>query len=76
MRALGLACALVAGLAHAQSPEALDWLRKIQDATQKLSYSGTFVYQHGGRSETSRIFRTTSIAAGVALVRPSGVSRS
>lgn len=46
-----------AGLAQAQSPEALGWLRKIHEATQKLSYSGTFVYQHGGRTETSRITR-------------------
>lgn len=46
-----------AGLAQAQSPEALGWLRKIHDATQKLSYSGTFVYQHGGRTEASRITR-------------------
>ena len=52
--ALLLACS---GLAQAQSPETLGWLRKIHDATQKLSYSGTFVYQHGGRSETSRITR-------------------
>jgi sigma-E factor negative regulatory protein RseB len=44
-------------LAHAQSPETLTWLRKIHDATQKLSYSGTFVYQNGTRSETSRIVR-------------------
>ena len=45
------------GAAQAQSPEALAWLRKIHDATQKLSYSGTFVYQQGGRTETSRITR-------------------
>ena len=38
-------------------PETLGWLRKIHDATQKLSYTGTFVYQNGGRSETSRITR-------------------
>ena len=60
-RGLGALLALVAvlgtGVAAAQSPEALDWLRKIQSATQKLSYSGTFVYQHGGHSETSRITR-------------------
>src|SRR5207245_7830290 len=56
-RALAAFIALSAGLAQAQSPEALGWLRKIQDATQKLSYRGTFVYQHGGRSETSRITR-------------------
>ncbi|HKC31540.1 MAG TPA: sigma-E factor regulatory protein RseB domain-containing protein, partial [Burkholderiales bacterium] len=56
-RALGVVIVLASGLAQAQSPEALGWLRKIQDATQKLSYRGTFVYQHGGRSETSRITR-------------------
>jgi sigma-E factor negative regulatory protein RseB len=56
-RALGVLLAVTAGLAQAQSPETLGWLRKIHDATQKLSYSGTFVYQHGGRSETSRITR-------------------
>jgi sigma-E factor negative regulatory protein RseB len=45
------------GIAHAQSPEALDLLRRIHHATQKLSYKGTFVYQNGGRTETSRITR-------------------
>lgn len=50
--------ALVAGTALAQgSAEALAWLRKIHDATLKLSYSGTFVYQQGERMETSRIAR-------------------
>jgi sigma-E factor negative regulatory protein RseB len=48
---------VLAGTAAAQSPESLAWLRKIQDATRNLSYSGTFVYQHGARSETSRITR-------------------
>ena len=43
------------GAAQAQSPEALDWLRRIHAATQKLSYQGTFVYQQGNRTETSRI---------------------
>lgn len=57
VRALGPVLALAAGLAQAQSPETLGWLRKIHDATQKLSYSGTFVYQNAGRSETSRITR-------------------
>jgi len=55
-RAAALLC-IVAGTAQAQSPESLAWLRKIQDATRNLSYTGTFVYQHGGRSETSRITR-------------------
>jgi sigma-E factor negative regulatory protein RseB len=51
------AAILVAGAAHAQSPETLSWLRKMYDASQKLSYTGTFVYQQGARSETSRITR-------------------
>jgi len=50
-------CALGPAAVHAQSAEALSWLRKIHDATYKLSYSGTFVYQNGSRSETSRITR-------------------
>ena len=56
-RLLGLIGALAASGAYAQSPEAQAWLRKINDATQKLSYSGTFVYQNSARSETSRITR-------------------
>jgi sigma-E factor negative regulatory protein RseB len=62
-RAAVLLCALAAVLpaaAQAQSPESLAWLRKIQEATRNLSYTGTFVYQHGGRSETSRITRLAS----------------
>ncbi len=57
MRRGAFLLALWAGLAQAQSAETLGWLRKIHDATQKLSYTGTFVYQHGARSESSRITR-------------------
>jgi sigma-E factor negative regulatory protein RseB len=53
---LGVSLGL-AGAVQAQSPETLGWLRKMQQATQKLSYTGTFVYQQGTRSETSRITR-------------------
>ena len=56
-RAFGAALVLAASVAQAQSPETLSWLRKMHDATQRLSYAGTFVYQNGGRSETSRITR-------------------
>lgn len=56
-RILALFILAFSGAAYAQSPEALDWLRRIHDATQKLSYNGTFVYQNGGRTETSRITR-------------------
>lgn len=66
-RALGalLLCA-VAGWAHAQSttPEAVEWLRRIYQATESLSYSGIFVYQQGERAETSRISRLASPSGG------------
>lgn len=51
---LVLACA---SPVHAESDDALAWLRKVQGATQRLSYSGTVVYQQGDRTETSRITR-------------------
>jgi sigma-E factor negative regulatory protein RseB len=56
-RLFGAALVLALGTAQAQSPETLSWLRKINEATQRLSYTGTFVYQNGTRSETSRITR-------------------
>jgi len=55
--ALSVPLVLAAGAAIAQSPETLAWLRKIQDATRNLSYTGTFVYQQGNKNETSRITR-------------------
>jgi sigma-E factor negative regulatory protein RseB len=39
----------------AERREAQTLLRKIQTAAQKLSYSGTFVYQQGSQVRTSRI---------------------
>jgi sigma-E factor negative regulatory protein RseB len=35
--------------------DALSWLQRIHVATQKLSYTGTFVYRSGDQAETSRI---------------------
>ena len=35
--------------------EALAWLQKIANAARELNYRGTFVYQHGDQTETSRI---------------------
>lgn len=58
IRALGVALLACAGLAQAQTtPDALALLRRIYQATEKLSYTGTFVYQQGDRAETSRITR-------------------
>ena len=57
-RALAALLFAGAGLAQAQTtPEALAMLRKVYHATEKLSYTGTFVYQQGERSETSRVTR-------------------
>jgi sigma-E factor negative regulatory protein RseB len=39
------------------SQDAAAWLKKIYHASQTLSYSGTFVYRQGDRSESSRITR-------------------
>ena len=63
LRAFGLAlafCSACESLAQApvQAPaDAMALLRRIYLATEKLSYSGTFVYQQGERTETSRIDR-------------------
>jgi sigma-E factor negative regulatory protein RseB len=58
LRVALLLVAFGSGGVQAQTAETLGWLRKIQDATEKLSYTGTFIYhQNGGRSETSKITR-------------------
>ena len=44
----GVACA---AQAQPASPDAVALLRKIYQATEKLSYTGTFVYQQGDRTE-------------------------
>jgi sigma-E factor negative regulatory protein RseB len=64
-RFFGAALLLAVGAAQAQSPETLSWLRKIHEATQRLSYTGTFVYQNGTRSETSRITRYAHAAGDI-----------
>jgi len=38
-------------------PAAVQWLQRIYSATQRLSYTGTFVYQHDDQVESSRITR-------------------
>ena len=55
-RAGAFALLLPACAAFAQSEStALEWLERIYSATQKLNYTGTFVYQHGQHVETSHI---------------------
>jgi sigma-E factor negative regulatory protein RseB len=40
---------------HAEQGDAVSWLQRIAVAAQKLNFTGTFSYQSGGNSETSRI---------------------
>ena len=49
-----LLLALSAQAAWAEG-DALSWLQRIHAATQKLSYTGTFVYRSGDQAETLRI---------------------
>ncbi|MDD5250548.1 MAG: MucB/RseB C-terminal domain-containing protein [Rhodocyclaceae bacterium] len=72
MRARRLAAALVvlclALPAWAEAPpDALQWLYRVADAARKLTYTGTFIYQSGARTETSRI--THLVEAGNELER-------
>ncbi len=63
MRALAVAAAFAAtSLIHvadaeADERDAVEWLGRIYSASERLSYRGTFVYQHDGEVETSRITR-------------------
>lgn len=53
-----VAALLIPQWALAQTdPSARQWLQRIYSATQKLSYTGTFVYYHDDQVETSRITR-------------------
>ncbi|CAG0927009.1 MAG: Sigma factor AlgU regulatory protein MucB [Rhodocyclaceae bacterium] len=52
---IGLAGALAAPAHGDQHGDALAWLQKMAAAAQGLNYTGTFTYQSGGSSETSRI---------------------
>jgi len=55
-RLIGCLLAALALPVWAQAPtEALQWLQRMADAAQKLNYVGTFVYQSGNQTETSRI---------------------
>ena len=59
-RTIWIVVAAWAGIAQAQQAapdDAVHWLERSYQATQDLSYTGTFVYQQGGHSEASRIVR-------------------
>jgi len=44
--------------------DGLAWLTKMANASRRLNYSGTFVYQHADRIETSRIAHFVNSAGG------------
>ena len=48
----------------ATTQDGLTWLKKMASASRRLSYSGTFVYHHAGRNETSRIVHFVNPAGG------------
>jgi sigma-E factor negative regulatory protein RseB len=56
---LGFATPLVAA-----EPDGFGWLTKMANASRRLNYSGTFVYEHAGRIETSRIVHFVNPAGG------------
>jgi len=60
---LGLTAPVLAA-EPATTQEALAWLKKMASASRGLNYSGTFVYQHGGGNETSRIVHFVNSAGG------------
>lgn len=44
--------------------EAFAWLKKMASASRQQNYSGTIVYQHGNRVETSRVVHFVNPAGG------------
>lgn len=61
---LGLSTANVTLAANGDAEEGMALLRKMVNASRQLNYSGTFVYQHGSQSETSRIVHYVNAAGG------------
>jgi sigma-E factor negative regulatory protein RseB len=63
--ALFLGIALPAAAAEdSATREALAWLKKMAAASRQLNYAGTFVFQYGAQSETSRIVHFVNSAGG------------
>lgn len=52
---VGIACCLALGSSAIFAQDALEWLQRMNQAAKTLNYTGVFVYQSRGRSETSRI---------------------
>jgi len=52
---VALALAAFACARAAAAEDAAEWLQRAANAARQLTYSGTLVYQHAGRAETSRL---------------------
>ena len=52
---LMLVCSTVLHAETLQPADPVAWLQKVANAAHQLNYAGTFVYQHGGQVETSRV---------------------
>ena len=61
----GLSAANFAFAQSADTHDGVGWLGRMAGASNQLNYSGTFVYQHRGQSETSRIAHFVNPAGGV-----------
>ncbi|MCW5603892.1 MAG: MucB/RseB C-terminal domain-containing protein [Burkholderiales bacterium] len=61
---LGMTAVNPAFASAADPHEGLALLSKMANASRQLNYSGTFVYQHGNQSETSRIVHYVNPAGG------------
>jgi sigma-E factor negative regulatory protein RseB len=59
---LALAGSMLVAAAPVGAAEPMEWLGRIVSAAQRLTYSGTFVYESGGRTETSRITHVVDAA--------------
>ena len=75
---LTIACAAALCSFESQAQHAHDangWLKKIYHATSNLSYTGTFVYQDGERSEASRVTRLVDASGNYELEALDGAQR-
>lgn len=61
--ALGLSAPALAA-DNGKPQDGVAWLQKMAKASRQLNYSGTFVYRHASRSETSRIVHFVNSAGG------------
>ena len=62
--AVGLATPSQAADTATAQQDGVSWLKRMASASRQLNYSGTFVYRHDFRTETSRIVHYVNAAGG------------